>query len=120
MKVSRDYLKSLVNKCLDEILSEADQPLVTAPQAVPTVIAPDEDPKVKKLRRDVEIKKQSVEREKQKSLNVSLADAKKKRISGGDQTAKKAADAEVKGINDKIAASKAAQNAAVKTASSVK
>lgn len=111
MKITRDYLKSIIQECLNEILLEADKP---------ETIAPDEDPKVKKLRHDVEIKKQAVEREKQKSLNVSLSAAKKKRTDAADLDAKKAVDAEVKNITDKITASKATMNAAIKSASTIK
>jgi len=111
MKIHRNYLKSIIKECLDEILSEIDNP---------EVISPDEDPKVKKLRKDVENKKQAVEREKLKSLDVNMKAAQAKKIAAIDPVAKKAADDEVKNIAGKKDASKAAMNAAIKSASSIK
>ena len=111
MKLHRDYLKSIIKECLDEILSEIDKP---------EIVAPDEDQKVKKLRKDVEIKKQAVEREKIKTLDAKMRDTQKKKMSATDPDAKKAADDEIKNIADKKDASKAAMNAAIKSASSIK
>ena len=110
MKISKKYLRAIIGECIEEILLEED----------PVITAPDEDPKVKVARKKVEIGKQNVEREKQKSLANKLSAAKAKRSKAPDLDTKKSVDAEIKDISNKRDASKAAQNAAIKSASSIK
>ena len=117
MKLKFSEFKKLIQECISELFEEEN--MIDSPVG-DTSISVDYDPKVKNQIKKTEFNKRETEKMRQRALDSRVKVAEKERSVSQNPEAKKAAIEKIKQLKLKKSASKSAEIAATKKASSVK